>query len=270
MRRHKKIKKAIEIVSDENSKLIDTFIFYNELDILEFRLEELYDYVDYFIICEALYTHAGNKKELFYKNNEKRYNKYKDKIIYLLYEGNFDRYRPYENEAKQRNHIREGIEKLNLKNNDIIMHSDCDEIPNINNIIKEKNKGINGCVSLKTEVYYYNLFTRHGNCTAHKIFTYSFFSIYKNLTAIRFKMKFSKFIENGGWHFSYFGDADFIFNKINNFSAIFEKGLNINKITKEQIEERVKNKQDIFLRNDKKYLEITEERLLPKNYKMLL
>ena len=51
-------------------KLIDSFIFYNELSTLNMRLHELDDYVDYFVIVEADITHAGNPKPLYYGDNK--------------------------------------------------------------------------------------------------------------------------------------------------------------------------------------------------------
>ena len=43
-----------------NQIIVDSFIFYNELDMLEFRLTELNDVVDYFVIVEATHTFSGN------------------------------------------------------------------------------------------------------------------------------------------------------------------------------------------------------------------
>ena len=48
-------------------KIIDCFSFYNELDLLTYRLNLLNDYVDYFVIVEARQTHAGKDKILFFK-----------------------------------------------------------------------------------------------------------------------------------------------------------------------------------------------------------
>ena len=64
-------------------KIFDCFCFLNELELLELRLMELYDTVDYFVISEANKTHAGNPKEFIFEKNKKRYKKYLDKIIYV-------------------------------------------------------------------------------------------------------------------------------------------------------------------------------------------
>ena len=58
------------------NKIIDCFTFYNELKILKFRLEYLYDHVDYFILVEGTLSHAGKPKELFYQNNKDQFEKY--------------------------------------------------------------------------------------------------------------------------------------------------------------------------------------------------
>ena len=44
-------------------KIIDCFTFYNELDMLELRLNELNEVVDYFVLVECVKTHANNDKD---------------------------------------------------------------------------------------------------------------------------------------------------------------------------------------------------------------
>ena len=69
-------------------KIIDCFTFYNELDMLEFRLTELNDVVDYFVLVECIKTHVNNDKELFFENNKKRYSKFLHKIIHIIVKDN--------------------------------------------------------------------------------------------------------------------------------------------------------------------------------------
>ena len=63
------------------SKIYDCFNFFNELDILEMRLNILYDYVDYFVIVESSVTHTGLEKEYIFEKNKERFSKFVDKII---------------------------------------------------------------------------------------------------------------------------------------------------------------------------------------------
>ena len=57
-------------------KIVDSFIFSNELDMLEYRLELLYDKVDHFILVESNKTHTGEDKALFFTIHKKRFQKF--------------------------------------------------------------------------------------------------------------------------------------------------------------------------------------------------
>ena len=65
-------------------KIIDCFVFYNEMDLLEYRLALLYDTVDFFILVESTHTYIGKEKPLFYNINKPRFAKYSDKIIHII------------------------------------------------------------------------------------------------------------------------------------------------------------------------------------------
>ena len=72
-------------------KTFDCFLFFNELDLLEIRLNLLYSYVDYFVIVESEITFQGNLKEFIFEKNQSRFEKFKDKIFYYkIYKYNFD------------------------------------------------------------------------------------------------------------------------------------------------------------------------------------
>ena len=67
-----------------SKRIIDCFIFYNELDMLEYRLNVLNDVVDLFILVEATHTFVGNSKQLYYQENKERYQKFHNKIIHII------------------------------------------------------------------------------------------------------------------------------------------------------------------------------------------
>ena len=58
-------------------------MFYNEIEILDIRLNELNPYVDYFVIVEAKETHSGLKRELVFEMYKHLFDRYVDKIIYI-------------------------------------------------------------------------------------------------------------------------------------------------------------------------------------------
>ena len=59
-------------------------MYFNEDVVLDLRLNVLDKYVDYFVIVESVITHKGEKREL--KFNNKKFQKFKDKIIYIVYD----------------------------------------------------------------------------------------------------------------------------------------------------------------------------------------
>ncbi len=66
------------------TKIYDCFLFFNELDLLEIRLSELNDFVDYFVLVEARQNHQGKSKPLYFKENKERFKKWNDKIIHII------------------------------------------------------------------------------------------------------------------------------------------------------------------------------------------
>ena len=65
-------------------KIFDCFMYFNEEVLLDLRLNILDKYVDYFVIVESIFTHRGDKRKL--KFSHKKFEKFKDKIIYLIYD----------------------------------------------------------------------------------------------------------------------------------------------------------------------------------------
>ena len=68
-------------------KIFDCFMYFDEEIVLDVRLNTLNNLVDYFVIVESKYTHKGEERNL--KFNYERFKKFKDKIIYLVYDENY-------------------------------------------------------------------------------------------------------------------------------------------------------------------------------------
>lgn len=210
-------------------KIIDGFIFYNELNLLKYRLNILYDVIDYFIIVESTHTFTGKEKELYFNNNKSEFDKFKDKIIHIIVDNfpykypniNYLNNEQWINEGFQRDSILKGVYKINdLIDNDLIIISDLDEIPDprVLNIIKNQNINIE-IYSLEMDFYYYNLRTIFENKWYYsKIISFKKFKeINLSFTDIR-NLNLNEYIKQSGWHLSYFGDSNFIKNKIQTFS----------------------------------------------------
>ena len=210
-------------------KIIDCFTFYNEIDLLNLRLSELYDYVDYFVISESLHTHRGKSKKLYLEENMDLFSQFKDKIINVCDKTKYNSSDySWKIENNQRNEIAKGLSSLDLDDNDQILISDLDEIPNIETL--KKVIPVEWVFTLEMDFYYFTLYNKiKKNWKKSKILNYKTFiekfnsspqyvrdSVdYRKILNFRFDRNV---IKDGGWHFSYFGDVDFIQNKIRNFA----------------------------------------------------
>lgn len=212
--------------------VVDAFMFFNEIDILEGRLEYLYEHVDYFVIVESNITHSGDSKPLYYLNNAKRYKKYLNKIIYYPFITSKDQYdfsrkpeheRDYETgpwrvENAQRNYISSALEIFD--DNDIVIISDVDEIPHKDCIPIAKDYLGRGweVLAIQQEFYCYNFNQKlpwawHGSVITTNSYAKKFGA--QHLRNIKHTIPV---ISNGGWHLSYWGTVEDIQNKIKSFA----------------------------------------------------
>lgn len=124
--------------ADGKSRVYDCFTFFDELDLLDIRLNELSDAVDYFVITEACLTFRGQEKPLYLRENWERFAGFADRIIHIVVE-NFDDPSEYRaaklpgkgsawvRETAQRNACRRGLDRSDPL--DWVLISDLDEIP---------------------------------------------------------------------------------------------------------------------------------------------
>lgn len=207
-------------------KVIDCTTYFEEDLIMDIRFNILNRYVDKFIVCEASYSHSGNKKKINFDIN--KFKKFKEKIVHLTVEKEPEgiistqnnepdvlRINSIKRIAHQRNQLMKGLD--DASQDDIIMYSDNDEIPNLENTnlksLKEK------IIIFKQKIFYYkfNLLYKKLDWYGTKCCKYKYL---KNISQLRHakpkKYDFyridtlfsdSKFIDlkiiqDGGWHFT--------------------------------------------------------------------
>jgi glycosyltransferase involved in cell wall biosynthesis len=255
-------------------KIVDCFTFYNELDLLKYRLSILNDCVDYFILVEATHTHVGKEKPLVYQENKELFKEFNHKIIHIVVDDflykypniNIENREQWNNEIFQRNCIKRGLDKLKLNDEDVFTVTDLDEIPDPKILEKIKKNEINiDVVTIELDFYYYNLNSKI-NCSWHlsKMISYK---KYKELgfscEQIR-QMQLCEIIPTAGWHLSYFGDEKFIKNKIENFA---HQEYNIEKVKNENnILNSIKNNKSIYNGSPIVNVEIKDNENLPPKY----
>jgi beta-1,4-mannosyl-glycoprotein beta-1,4-N-acetylglucosaminyltransferase len=207
-------------------KVFDCFPFFNELEILELRLVELNNIVDYFVIVEANRSHNGTPKEFIFEKNKDRFKDYLDKIIYVKVEDmpEYDPNDVFKLEYFQRNAISRGL-KGRAEIGDKIMLSDCDEIPNIDmvraNLNREGPNRESWATFKQTMFYYYVNSMVLGSWCGTTIANYGTFgdrlqSLRWFAIRRRYVRHSPEVIRNGGWHYSYMtcGNAEKVREKV--------------------------------------------------------
>jgi len=213
----KKYKKKYDI------KIYDCFLFFNENDILEIRLNELNSIIDYFVILESNTTFSKNGKPFFF--DKKRFDKFKNKIIYIQNTETIKSVNPWETEKYQRNKLATGLNlpylPIQSKDNDMIILSDLDEIikkdilvESFFKLYKENNKYIR--FYLNTYCYALNNKANSKNDHGGPIcFKKENIGILNNL---RTEQNADLNIHDAGWHYSFMGSAENIVFKLKSYS----------------------------------------------------
>ena len=254
-------------------KIFDCFMYFDEEVVLDLRLNTLDRYVDYFVIVESTFTHRGDRRNL--KFDHKKFEKFKDKIIYLtfdkepdgieaVYENDYEgeKSRKYilnaaKRENGQRDYIVNGLQKASPE--DLILISDVDEIPNLEEInldnLKEK------ILMFQQDMFYYKFDLKLPNmvwsgtkgCRKKDLLSPQWlrnikdkkYSLFR-LDIIFSKIKYNsiKFIKNGGWHFSNIKSPKEIEHKLKSY--LHHREFDEEPLSLDQIDSIIKNKQAIY------------------------
>ena len=275
--------KQKETHKNARPKVYDCFTFYNEFDILNIRLNILDKHVDYFVIVEGNKTHTNKDKPFYFEENKEKFQNFLHKIKHIK----VDDFPCYENSQKdsqnnrwiyenyQRDAILRGLKEC--KPDDIIIISDCDEIPNpkaIKKYLKTKAKKIWQLNAIST-YYYFNLINlketpmdkikmgRYENLInpeqylpIKETFAHSAYGLptyFRHTKGKRFK--------NGGWHFSYLMNAEKISQKI---SSIAEQHINTSKTSSvSNIKKNIAQRKDILGRDGYEFLPVKLDHSFP-------
>jgi len=203
--------------------IYDVFPFFNELDILEIRLNTLNKIVDYFLITEATTTFSGNEKKLYLSENINLFSKFKDKIIIQILD-DVPNLNPFERDWYQRDKAK-SILSEHLVETDFVIYGDVDEIPKPESLILAKSK-LNETIKIvhfaqNLNYYYLNLRETSGTLLSYMGeyenvlnkkwigTTLSKWSYAKQFTMTELRNPEHKNVghrvDDGGWHFSYVG-----------------------------------------------------------------
>ena len=254
-------------------KIFDCFMYFDEDIVLDVRLNLLDKYVDYFIVVESIFNHKGEKRKPQF--DIKKFEKFRGKIRYFLKEDipnnieeinetddGDEQYRKsifnaWKRENLQRNNIIDGLK--DAKENDWILISDLDEIPNLENINFNKTK--EKLIFFKQHMMYYKFNLKLDNFfwMGSKACKYKYLKSPQWLRDIKSKKfgwwridtLFSKkkyqnirIIDNGGWHFSYLKKPEGIKKKLQSY--LHHIDYDRNPLNTDQISKIVDEKKTIY------------------------
>jgi len=242
-------------------KLYDCFMYFDEDLVLDLRLNILNNHVDKFIIAEATRDHAGNNKKLNFNYNN--FAKFKNKIKYLVIDD-----LPLNVKSKKKNwtpnHLRDQHQRNSLfkgfnncSDDDLIMISDIDEIPNLNKLSEFNIKNKYACFMQKNfqqKLNLLNITDKYWMGT--KICQKKYLKSPQWLRNIKtkkrpfwkfYKPKEPQLIFDGGWHFSFLKKPKDISRKIKSYAH--QEFFKDEFIDEKKITERIQRSVDIFDRN---------------------
>lgn len=245
-------------------KIYDGFLFFNELDLLEIRLNTLNDVVDFFILVEASVTHQGTPKPFYFEENKKRFSKFLDKIIHIkvteipnnfstlpnIVPSNFKEYiiqgiyndiyktklfnrfvsheMGFGRDFFQKEAVKLGME--NASDNDILISSDLDEIPNpeilsrLNEFFESESfytfNQLHFCYYLNM-MHFSHIDNTSYNREINSNWKGSRMGTWKNLknySLNELRSQDNNDIMDGGWHFSWMGGIDKVKIKLQSYS----------------------------------------------------
>ena len=254
-------------------KIFDCFMYFDESLLLDLRLNYLDKFVDKFIIIECNYNHKGETKKPHF--NKEKYKKFEKKIKYILLEEQPEDIKGISvndderqinskyilNAAKRENFQRNYIKNclLEANENDWIIISDLDEIPNLKNI--NFNNIDNQFIFFKQHIMYYKFNLKLENCTwigtrACRMKNLESPQWLRNikdrsypwwrLDTLFSKNKYQniKFIDNGGWHFSYLKTAEEIEKKLKSY--LHHREYELNPLGVNKIKNLIKQKKTVY------------------------
>jgi beta-1,4-mannosyl-glycoprotein beta-1,4-N-acetylglucosaminyltransferase len=184
-------------------RVIDCFPLFNELDLLEIRLNELRDVVDVFVITESPVTFTGKPKPLYLEENWERF---KDFNIVTAPFNDTTPCQMMERERRQKQFNLDYAFDNVFEPGDVIMYGDLDEIPKAS-VVKEVLKEEWKSVGLMPNLYYYYLNCRQVNTPFNKWAGIRLVRPDERIVYdVTRKNVNDKLIRDAGYHFSYLGD----------------------------------------------------------------
>nr|VFJ58530.1 MAG: beta-1,4-mannosyl-glycoprotein beta-1,4-N-acetylglucosaminyltransferase [Candidatus Kentron sp. DK] len=202
-------------------KIIDGFPFYDELELLDFRLKELGPYVDHFVLVESPITFSGKPKPLYFEENKERFKDFLPRIKHVVIPPHIGvrKEGPFARDELAYYYIYRGILDLHPHGEDVILLSDLDEIPDTEHVINEIVPMLLGNKVIKVRPHWFNFhidnYLGHGQHASMTNTRFRAMERFMNDDSAEPRLiPGEEWPEAMGWHFSYFLPPERIINKL--------------------------------------------------------
>ncbi len=260
------------------TKIVDSFLFYNEFDLLRTRLDYYGNLVDKFIIVECDKDFSGKHKgfQLTYDSVSKLPHSEKITLLQarldltsfywkfnkIRYRNNYKKYL-WKIQDFQRNFLKKELSKFSK--NDIVIFGDLDEFPSYS-AIKNFSNQIGASIAVCNQfLFYYNIQTliSESGWIGTVIARNSELNNWK-LHRLRGSRKNLEIIPAGGWHFSYFMTPDQVLNKVSSIADV-ENLSSFKELTLAEIQKKIANARDLYDREiELKHLDLNHGYIDPQ------
>ena len=250
-------------------KIYDCTTYYSEDMMLDLRFNILNEHVHKFVVIESTYSHSGNKKKLNFDINN--YPKFKDKIIYKVIDHEPKDLHKIGDESPNYLKRLNSVKRIELSYNfmensikeaddqDLIILSDNDEIPNLNSASFKNSK--KKLIIFKQLFFYYKfnllyeILPWFGSraCNKGNLKSFSWLKNIKNkkypfwrIDAYFSQLKNTNLdiINDGGWHFTNLKSPEAVYEKMKNFGHHDE--FDISGITLEEVKKKMQEKKVFY------------------------
>jgi Glycosyltransferase family 17 len=202
-------------------RVFDCFTFYNEFDLLEIRLRELYDHIDVFVLVEADHTFTNNPKPYLFEQYLERYRPWLDKIRYIKHTS-LKNNNPWYNADDQRNAMLAGI--TDADDNDLIVVSDVDEIMRSSSVdyIRIQTGPVFFGFRMPLFNFKFNYMRVYPDPGPYDVWATAAPASWvrantaqglRNLRSTLVHLPNAELLTHAGWHFSYLGDEEWLRDK---------------------------------------------------------
>lgn len=236
--------------------IIDTVMFYNEINMLNFRMHELNLLVDYFVVVESNFTFQGKPKSSIFIENLDVFKPFLHKVILLTADGVFNG-KKWFMEENQRDYPRKFLLDYFTDPNDVFIITDTDEVPSLAGIRKAieilRNNPNSIYVGMDFDVYFYNFKTMATEPSKCGFICNRGALMVDRICDLRVRAAWERNlrVRDAGWHLTNFLTPEQIRNKLENYS---HSEYNNEKFTDiERINYLIENQLDLFQRDESEF-----------------